>query len=244
MPHFSLRSSKEKVSTGGDIVIRGLIFDFDGLILDTESTVYQSWLELFQEFGQVLPFDEWGQIIGISVNEHFDPLERLEKALGYPLKDRENVRAHRLERELALIDQQPILPGVVDYLEDARRLGLKLAIASSSELDWVGGHLQRLGLIGYFEAVHTSDDVQRAKPHPELYNLALKSLALKSDEAIVLEDSPNGVTAAQAAGIFSVAVPNPLTAQLDLDHADLRLTSLAEIPLEMLIKKVETKLNS
>lgn len=224
-------------------MIRGLIFDFDGLILDTESTIYQSWLELYREFGQDLPFDEWGQIIGTSENEHFDPLERLEEALGHPLKDRENIRARRLEHEVSLVVQQPILPGVVDYLENAKELGLKMAVASSSDLDWVGGHLKRLGLIGYFDAVHTSDDVQRTKPHPELFLLALESLGIEADQAIVLEDSPNGVTAAQTAGMFCVAVPNPLTQLLDLDHADLKLESLAKIPLELLINEVETKRN-
>lgn len=225
-------------------MIRGLIFDFDGLILDTESTVYQSWRELYREFGQDLPFEEWGQIIGTSSNEHFDPLERLENALGYPLSDRNDVRARRLERELTLVVDQPLLPGVLDYLEDARRRGLKLAVASSSDREWVGGHLERLGLIGYFDVVHTSDDVQQTKPHPELFLLALESLNLKADEAIVLEDSPNGVTAAQRAGIFCVAIPNPLTRLLPLDHANLRLESLAEIPLEKLILKVEEKQNS
>ncbi len=219
-------------------MIRGLIFDFDGLILDTESTVYQSWRELYQEHGQELPLQEWGQIIGVSPDEHFDPLARLESHVG-PFRNRREVAERRLQRELSLLDDRPILPGVEMYLQEGKELGLKMAIASSSSLEWVEGHLRRLGLWSYFDAVHTSDDVERTKPNPALYQLALQSLDLSPEEAIVLEDSPNGVTAAQKAGIFCVAVPNPLTSQLCLDHADMRIESLAALPLERLIAIVE-----
>ena len=109
--------------------------------------------------------------------------------------------------------------------------------SSSSKLDWVGWHLERLELRQFFDVVHTGDDVERTKPDPALYHLALQSLGLAADQAIVLEDSPNGVTAAQRAGIFAVAVPNPLTARLDLTHADLKLNSLAEITLDELLAR-------
>ncbi len=223
-------------------MIRGIIFDFDGLILDTESTVYQSWRELYQHFGQELPFEEWGQIIGTSPAEHFDPLARLEARLGREL-DREMVRSRRLQRELELVVQQPILPGVVDYLTDAKRMGLKLAVASSSDMKWVGGHLERLALMSYFDVVHTSDDVTRTKPAPDLFLLALQSLHLNADEAFVLEDSTNGITAARQASIFCVAVPNALTRQLPLDHANLRLNSLADISIENLLQRINANLS-
>ena len=217
--------------------VRALIFDFDGLILDTEWSVYQSWVELFTSQGADLPFETWAGIIGTSSGEHFDPLELLESQVG-PLAERERLALQRREREHALVVQQPILPGVVDYLESARQLGLKLGLASSSDIKWIDWHLERLGLRPYFQAVHTSDDVIRTKPDPALFQLALQSLGLTPQQAIVLEDSPNGVTAARRAGIFTVAVPNPLTARLDLSHADLLVDSLAEIPLEDLLKQV------
>jgi len=223
-------------------MIRGLIFDFDGLILDTESTVYQSWLELYQEYNQDLSFEEWGQIIGISPDEHFDPFERLESLLGNKL-DGQKLRERRHIRELELVDKQPVLPGVEEYLKKAQELDLRLGIASSSALDWVGGNLERLDLLKYFDVVHTSDDVVRAKPDPALYRLALESLDLTAQQAFVLEDSPNGITAAQRASLFCVVVPNPLTRLLSLDHADLRLNSLTEISLENLIAKVESMRN-
>jgi HAD superfamily hydrolase (TIGR01509 family) len=209
-------------------VLRGLIFDFDGLILDTEMPVYQSWVALYRSFGLDLPFDEWAGIIGTSSAEHFDPFDRLEAQLGRKL-DRESLAKQRLEDELARVAHQPILPGVEDLIAEAESRGLKLGVASSSSRPWVAGHLARLGLIGHFEVIVTAEDVPRTKPDPALFRLALARLHLRAEEAIVLEDSPNGVRAAKAAGIFTVAVPNPLTARLDLSHADLVVESLVEV---------------
>jgi len=217
-------------------MIRGLIFDFDGLILDTEGPVYQSWVELFQDHGAELQFDVWASIIGTSNIEHFNPFNLLEENTGQSL-DRETLAPLRLERELELCHAQPIRPGVVDTIMRAKGMDLKMGIASSSNRDWVVGHLSRLGLVHNFDVVHTSDDVERTKPDPSLYLLALASLGLQPGEAIVFEDSPNGVTAAKSAGIFVVAVPNDLTRKLSLDHADLKLHSLADLSLDEIIAR-------
>ncbi len=218
-------------------MIRGLIFDFDGLILETESPVYQSWVELFQEFGAELPFEVWATIIGTSNTEHFDPFGLLEKNINRKL-DRATLASRRTAREIELANAQPILPGVVEALNQAREMGLKLGIASSSDRKWVMGHLIRLGLADYFEVVHTSDDVKRTKPDPALFLLTLNSLNLQPEEVIVFEDSPNGVTAAKTAGTYVVAVPNQLTRQLSLDHADLILDSLGDLSLGEIIAMV------
>jgi HAD superfamily hydrolase (TIGR01509 family) len=140
-----------------------------------------------------------------------------------------------------MVANQPILPGVEDILSSAKTHNIKLGVASSSNLEWVAGNLTRLGLLKYFDVIHTSDDVVNTKPDPALYLLTLKSLDLSPREAIVLEDSPNGVSAAKDAGIFTIAVPNLLTTNLNLDHADLILTSLAETSLGDLIRVVESK---
>jgi len=216
-------------------VIRGLIFDFDGLILDTEMPVYQSWVNLYRIFGMELPFDEWAGIIGTSSAEHFDPFDRLEAQLGRKL-ERERLAAQRLEDELAQVARQPVLPGVEDLIAEAESRGLKLGVASSSTRSWVEGHLTRLGLVGHFAVIVTAEDVPRTKPDPALFRLALERLGLGAGEAIVLEDSPNGVSAAKAAGIFTVAVPNPLTAQLNLSHADVVVNSLADVSLDALLR--------
>ena len=224
-------------------MIRGIIFDFDGLIVDTEWSVYQSWVQLFAKFDARLPLDQWTSIIGTSEYEHFDPYDVLEQQAGQKL-NRNTLHQERYAHEMQLVAAQPILPGVEDYLRIAKAENLKLAIASSSDRKWVAGNLDRLRLLNYFDVIHTSDDVEKTKPNPALYLLALQSLGLKPDETIVLEDSPNGVRAAKAAGIFTVAIPNPLTARLNLDHADLILGSMAELPLPELLKKAEKSAES
>jgi len=220
-------------------MIRGLIFDFDGLILDTEGPIFQSWVDLFYDHDVKLTLNEWASVIGRSSNEHFDPFMLLEEKTGRDLP-REKLLSQRYAQEIALCESQPILPGVVDMIMAARSHDLKLGVASSSNRDWVAQHLGRLNLLNYFHIIHTAEDVKKTKPDPELFNLTLNSLNLEPKEAIVFEDSPNGVTAAKAAGIFVVAVPNPLTRQLPLHHADLVIDSLADYTLDDIIEKVNT----
>lgn len=220
-------------------MIRALILDFDGLILDTEGPAFQSWLEIFEAHGCSLPLSAWAAWVGGS-EDMFDPYEYLEAQLGRAV-DREQIRQKQRQREARLIELQPTLPGVEDYIADAKRLGLKLGLASSSDREWVLAHLSRLGLRAHFDSIKCFEDVKRAKPDPELYQSVLDALGVAAHQALALEDSPHGISAAQAAGIFCVAVPNPLTRQLPTDHADLRLDSLAELPLEELLLEVERK---
>lgn len=220
----------------GCLMISALVFDFDGLILDTEISSYQSWQEIYTEYEQHLPLEKWAACIG-SGFEAFDPHDYLELLTGRAI-ERGPLEERRLRRHLAMIETQVVLPGVEQYIEDARRLNMKIAVASSSPRDWVVGHLTRLGLQDKFDAMAFGDEVTQRKPHPELYLCALDLLGVRAEQAIALEDSPNGVRAAQNAGIFCIAIPNPITGQLPLDHADLRLTSLAAMPLELLVQRV------
>ena len=93
----------------------------------------------------------------------------------------------------------------------------------------------------HFDAIKTSADVERVKPDPALYLAALDALGLDATEAIALEDSPNGIAAAKAAGLFCVAIPNAMTHDLDVSAADLRLASLADLPLAELLHIVENR---
>jgi len=213
--------------------IKALIFDFDGLILETEGPIYQSWLELYASYGVDLPLSTWSRIIGAGADA-FDPLQNLEAQVGHPL-DLQSIAPIQRARERELIAAQPIRPGVEVYLADARRLGLKVGLASSSPCEWVTSYLAERRLITYFDCIRGRDDVRLAKPDPELYLSVLAALGVQEDQAIAFEDSPNGVRAARAAGIFCVAVPTPLTRQLSLDQADLQLDSLADLPLEKLL---------
>jgi HAD superfamily hydrolase (TIGR01509 family) len=213
--------------------IAALIFDFDGLILDTEASICQSWQEIYQGYGFELPMDQWVTTIG-TYEEPFDPFAYLQEQVGRPL-DAEVINRAQAAREAELAARLPLRPGVVAYLQEARRLELKIGLASSSKCGWVTGHLERLGLRAYFDCIRVKEDVRVTKPDPEVYLSAAAGLGVQPAEAIALEDSPLGVLAAKRAGMFCVVVPNPLTRQLPLDHADLRLESLEDLPLAAVI---------
>jgi len=219
--------------------IKALIFDFDGLILDTETPEYQVWQSIYREHGFELPNEEWGKIIGTST-VYFDAAEHL-SLLTEGRLDSASLRARHRSETSARNLTQPLLPGVMDYLQDAKRLGLKLAIASSSPHSWVDTYGQRLGILDEFDQVICADDVAagRTKPYPDLFLLALERLNAQKNEAIVFEDSPNGVKAARTAGILVVAVPNPVPALLSIENPNLTLRSLADLSLADLLHKVK-----
>jgi HAD superfamily hydrolase (TIGR01509 family) len=212
--------------------VKLLVFDFDGLILDTEAPAYESWAEIYADHGETLEFEKWATCIG--THDTFDPCVELETRLARSL-DAEAIRRRSRARCDEMIALREVLPGVRDYVVEARRLGLHLGVASSSSRVWVEGHLTRLGLREFFDVVRTSDDVPRVKPDPALYLSVLAAMGVRAGDAVALEDSPNGVLAAKRAGISCVAVPNPLTARLDLSAADLRLASLTELSLPALL---------
>jgi HAD superfamily hydrolase (TIGR01509 family) len=202
-------------------------------VLDTETPIYLSYQEIYRSLGVELSLERWAQGVG-TTDASYDPLDDLEILLDGGV-DRDSLQARQRQREAELIAVQPVRPGVVDYLQDARRLGLKIGMASSSSCAWITGHLTRLGLLAYFDCVQGRDDVRQSKPDPELYLSALQKLGVSNTQAIVFEDSPNGILAARRAGLFCVAVPNPVTRRLPLDGANLRLESLADLPLEQLL---------
>ena len=209
--------------------IRALIFDFDGLIVDTEGPGFRAWSELYQSHGCSLPFDKYSACIGTI--GAFDLHGYLEEQSGRSF-DRSDLENACKARWLELMKDQQLLPGVARCVEFAKTRGLKLAIASSSTQEWVDGNLRRFGLLDRFDAVCTRDYVSAVKPDPALYLLALEKLAITADQAIAFEDSPPGVLAAKRAGIFCIAVPNSLTKDLALDHADRQLSSLEEFDLD------------
>jgi beta-phosphoglucomutase-like phosphatase (HAD superfamily) len=205
-------------------VLKAIVFDFDGLILDTEEPIYRSWLEVYAAHGQELPSDRWMQIVGSS-NAAFDPRAYLEAILGRELTP--EVLDERLRRRTELVLAQAVLPGVKELAAAAGDIGLKRGVASSSTQSWVRDHLERLGILGLFECIRCRDDVQLVKPAPDLFVATLDCLGVAPAESVAIEDSPNGVLAAKAAGMFCVAVPNSITSGQDLSRADVVLPSLA-----------------
>jgi len=219
------------------LAIRAFLFDFDGLILDTELASRAGWELLYREHGHELPPEKWATIVGTYGS--WDPMTHLEELVGEPL-EREALNERRAAHELELIEAEELRPGIAEYLAAARRLGLRRAIVSSSSRRWVEMHLERFEEAVGWDAICTADlEPSRAKPAPTLYLEALEQLGLGPGEAIAFEDSPNGVRAAKAAGIYCVAVPNEVTRELGLDEsgADLVLDSLADLPPDELLAR-------
>jgi HAD superfamily hydrolase (TIGR01509 family) len=215
--------------------VKLLVFDFDGTILDTEAPVYDAWQEIYVEHGCSLAFEKWAECIGTA--DVFDPCVDLQTAVGRALDAAALTARHRTRTD-ALIAAQPVRPGIREYLAEAERLGLALGVASSSSRRWVEGHLARLGLRAPFQVIRCADDVPRVKPDPALYRAVVEAAGVRPEDTLALEDSPNGILAAKRAGLTCVAVPNPLTARLDLSGADLCLTSLADLPLAALLARL------
>lgn len=208
--------------------IRAVILDFDGLIVDTETPIFEAWRAAYERHGQTLGLDRWQHALG--THGGFDPLAHLEALVGRSL-DREQVTAEVKASSARGCEGRPLLPGVEALLREAGTLGLGRAVASSSSCGWVEGWLRRHGIRELVEAVVARDDVTRVKPDPELFLLAAARLGCDPSACVVFEDSPNGMRAALAAGMRCVAVPNALTRPLGRPAVDLVLDSLAARPL-------------
>ena len=217
--------------------IQGIIFDFDGLICDTESTELHAWEKLYADYGVPFPFEEYQKTIGAVHNDE-TPLWLLKESAGdHFILAEAREKLHEYHKEYNEIE--PMRPGVLDYLKDAENMGLKIGLASSSPLSWVGFHLDRLGIKEYFDCIRTFDDVHQTKPDPQLFLLTLECLSLTASKTIALEDSINGVLAAKSAGLITIAVPNAVTRRFTFENADLTISSLEEMPLDELIALFE-----
>lgn len=207
-------------------MIKAVIFDFDGTLADTETCAYEAICDLYAEHGHKLPLATWSLAIG--THGGFDPHADLEEKTGKKL-DRAAFNARFRAAHEERVAKLTLRPGVLDRLEEARRLGLRIGLASSSDRAWLEKNTKQLGIRDYFETIRSSDDVERVKPDPALYVLAAEGLGVKPEEAIAIEDSMNGLRAAKAAGTFAVVVANPVTSHMDFSGADLIADSLADV---------------
>jgi HAD superfamily hydrolase (TIGR01509 family) len=221
-------------------LIEAIVFDFDGLIIDTETPEFESWQDIFQSYGVTLARDLWETAIGRH-SKDFDIYEYLADLSGERI-EREIIRPKMRRNYLERIERNPVLPGVEECLLAAKRMALKLAVASSSSPGWAAGHLEGRGLLHYFEFVLDAGDVANAKPDPELYTMSAELLGVRPENALAIEDSANGLAAAKAAGMSCVVVPNPMTMGMAFPSADIRLESLADLPLGNLLDMLNGKL--
>ena len=208
------------------MALRALVFDFDGLIVDTESSSFMHAHELYARHGFELPSAVWRRFVG----SHLDPYEHLQRLVGpgvdLTAEREESVARHR--RTVAVLGPRA---GVAELVTAAVAAGLQLGVASSSPHLWVDGHLERIGLLDMFATVRCRDDVRHTKPAPDVYLSVLDGLGTSAVETVGFEDSPTGAQAARAAGIYTVAVPNDVTRGWRFDHADRVVDSLHGVTL-------------
>jgi HAD superfamily hydrolase (TIGR01509 family) len=212
-----------------------LLFDFDGLILDTETPILEAWQAAYRRHGQELGIELWQHALGTA--NGFDPFAHLCRLSGTAIAQ-EALLAEIQEQNWAHCERQELMPGVLSVVTAARTAGLRTAVASSSSVGWVERWLGKHGIRDRFDTVCGRDHVARVKPAPDLYILAAERLGVAPGGCLVLEDSPNGIRAAHAAGMRCVAVPNALTRQLSLPDPDLVVSSLAERPLSDMLAAV------
>jgi HAD superfamily hydrolase (TIGR01509 family) len=214
------------------VTIKALIFDFDGLLMDTESTLLESWRWEWRRHG--LQLDPAGFFADHGGDANEPRYAALAAAVG-PAYDRAESHALRMAHRLALNAALEPAPGIVGWLDRAGELGLRLAVASSSAVTHVGAMLERAGLRERFEVLATGEEVAAHKPDPAVYLLALDRLGLPAREAVAFEDTVHGVAAAHAAGLRCVAVPNPHADGARFTAADLLLSSAADLPLDAVL---------
>lgn len=206
---------------------KGIIFDFDGVLVDTEWAIYQSWVKLYAREGQEIAIETYAPCLGAGYS-HWDPASHLESLTGkkYNWEKETPARQALLEADLA---RSGLMEGAAELLDWCAEQGVGITVASSSSRRWVQGWLERLSIYNRFAGVFTRTDGYPVKPNPALFEAAQQCLGLQKNECLIIEDSENGTIAAQNAGIPCVAIPNRMTAHSDFSRAAYRSTSLRSL---------------
>lgn len=215
--------------------MKAIIFDFDGLIVDTETIWFHSFRDAVREYGGDLPLEEFAKCIGTTDDVLYEYLNEQLK---------EKFDKHALKEKVKILHKEKMkIPeardGVKEYLQEAREMGLKIALASSSSKEWVIPFLKELQIRDYFEVIKTTEDVEKVKPDPALYRVAIEDLGVDSSEAVVFEDSLNGLKAAIAAGLTCVVVPNDVTRNLPFENHHLRIESMKDKSLKEVLQNIK-----
>ncbi|MDE0826129.1 MAG: HAD family phosphatase [Akkermansiaceae bacterium] len=205
-----------------------VLFDFDGIIVDTEWAIYETWHALFLEQGHPLPLETYNQCIGSNFDT-WSPETHLENLTGNSF-DWHTLNTDRNIEIRKTLEGSTAIPGVLTALDWLREKSIPLAVVSSSSHDWVDGWIKKIGLTSYFTTTVCRGDAPKIKPAPDLYLEAARQLDLPPADCLVIEDSVNGIKSALAAGMQTIAVPNRVTACRDFSIAHRVLTSLEELP--------------
>lgn len=218
--------------------IDAVIFDFDGVIIDTETARYEVWKRIFQEHNQVLPREIWVKSIG-HTEYYISPYDLLAQLTGKSI-DTDMLRAYEKSMESQYIAQKPLTLGLLERIDEAKRGGGRCAIASSASRRYVEKHLSERNILSLFDVLVCRDDVSRHKPDPLPYLRAVELLDAEIDYSFAVEDAPAGIEAAVSAGLFCVAVAGNMTRDMDQSRAHCIVGSLDEFTFKSLVERKNT----
>jgi HAD superfamily hydrolase (TIGR01509 family) len=213
--------------------LEAVVFDFDGVIVDSETPEYEAYRTLFERAGLSLSVEEWTSQVGIWTHDqdlvwHGRLCARC--TVSPSLEDFRTQKRLLFAQRLSMV----VMPGIERLLESLAAASIPIGIASSSPARWVVSAATRLGLRSQVQAIVTADDVEKRKPAPDVYLEVVRRLGVRTTHAVAIEDSGPGIAAALAAGLKTVVIPHWLTDRHDLNGAHLRVSSAGELTVSRL----------
>lgn len=210
-------------------MLRAVIFDVDGTLLDTERIYMQAWKDAAAELGYVMTDEVLRKTRAVNAKDAAKIFER-EIGNGFSYEKTRPIRV-RIAEEIIHRESPILKPGVLELLTFLQQKGIRLAVASSTNTKTTKEHLEINGIADQFEVIVGGDMIERGKPNPDIFLKAAELLGEAPENCIVVEDSPAGIRAGTAAGMKAVLVPDQATITREIiDLSDIVLESLLEMP--------------
>ena len=216
--------------------MKAVVFDMDGVLFDTEIVCMKAWMAVAERRGLSGMEEIFNQVIGLNANDsRLIVLKAYGEDFDYPGFRQEAAEFFQKDiRENGL----PVKPGVPEILEWLKGSGYKVGLASSTRSESVLSHLKQAEMEDYFSVVVTGDMIEHSKPRPDIYLLACSRLGVEPEQAYAIEDSPNGVRAAHAAGMWTIMVPDMIAPDEEMRRLSrVILKDMTEVMAYLLQKK-------
>ena len=207
---------------------RIVIFDMDGVLINSEALHYRLWKEIFAEEGVEIDFAHYKGCIGSRDDVLMNIIWN---AYGADFRTRHDLLERFEERKRQYIDEKgvPEIPGVRETLDELHKRGYRMAVASSSPLAYIKLCTEKVGIRHYFEVLFSGEQVANPKPAPDVFLAAAQAMDAAPEDCVVVEDSHNGSRAAKAAGMRCIGFVNPDSGDQDLSAADVLIYRFAEL---------------